>query len=139
MPGAHGVLPRAARLVLWVIAAFYAYGALVHVLNIASLTGFDWAQAPRKWQVLDVVYLVLDIGVALGLVLRGRAGTVCFFLAAFSQIALYTLGRAWILDVPPAFARSADDLRYLDGLVAFHLVTVMLMLWALFVLRRAGR
>lgn len=38
----------AARVILWTIAAFYGYGALVRVLNIASLTGFDWGQAPLK-------------------------------------------------------------------------------------------
>jgi hypothetical protein len=41
-----GPTPIAARLIILIVAAFYAYGALVHVLNMGSLTGFDWGQAP---------------------------------------------------------------------------------------------
>ena len=57
-------IPRRVQLriaggVLWIVSAFYAYGALVHVLNIAGRSGFDWSRAPVKWQVLDVIYLVL--------------------------------------------------------------------------------
>ena len=125
-----------ARIIIWTIAAFYAYGALVHVLNMASLTGFDWREAPLKWQALDIVYLELDIVVAIGLFLGWRIGFFCFFVAALSQIALYTVMRDWILDVPPAFARSVDDVRYLDGLVVFHVVTLSLMLLSLRALRR---
>lgn len=29
----------AATIVIWLVAAFYAYGALVHVMNMFSLTG----------------------------------------------------------------------------------------------------
>ena len=74
----------------WVIGAFYAYGALVHILNMA--------------------------GVA--------AGYAAFFVAAVSQILLYTLGRDWIVDVPEAFARTPDERAYLNTLVAFHIVTM---------------
>jgi hypothetical protein len=51
--------PRVCKLVLWVIAAFYAYGALVHLMNMAGFSGFDWRTAPLKWQVLDIAYLGL--------------------------------------------------------------------------------
>jgi hypothetical protein len=63
--------PRVCKLVLWVIAAFYACGALVHLLNMAGFSGFDWRTAPLKWQVLDIAYLDLLVGfhvVTLGLV-----------------------------------------------------------------------
>lgn len=79
---------------------------------------------------------MLDGVVAAGLVLGRRIGVACFFLAALSQIALYTVLRDWILDVPPAFARSPDDLRYLDGLVIFHVVSMILISLALRVLCR---
>lgn len=108
--------------VFWLIAAFYAYGALVHVLNMLSLTGFPWMDAPRKWQLLDVVYLCLDLVVVLGLIRGWWIGIAAFFAATFSQIALYTVFRPWVLDVPPAFRPSPEDLAYLDGLVAFHLM-----------------
>ena len=80
-----------AKVILWGVAGFYAYGAVVHVMNMAGLNGFDWLRAPLKWQVLDVVYLILDVLVAVGLVLGWRAGYLAFFVAALSQIVLYTV------------------------------------------------
>ena len=64
----------AATIVIWVVAAFYGYGALVHALNMLSLPGFDWRSAPLTWQALDVTYLLLDILVVVGLLLGWRAG-----------------------------------------------------------------
>jgi hypothetical protein len=116
--------PRVCKLVLWAIAAFYAYGALVHLMNMAGFSGFDWRTAPLKWQVLDIAYLGLDLVVVAGLVLGRRFGFIAFYASAASQIRLYTLLRAWILDVPEAFARSPDEIAYLDLLVGFHIVTV---------------
>jgi hypothetical protein len=99
-----------AQAVFWIVAAFYAYGALVHILNIASLTGFSWPEAPSKWQVLDIGYLLVDMVVVVGLVRRSWIGIAAFFLAAISQIALYTVFRDWVLNVPEVFQRSAEDL-----------------------------
>ncbi len=98
-----------------------------HILNIASLTGFAWSEAPLKWQVLDVVYLLLDVVVGVGLLRGAWIGVVAFYLAALSQIALYTVFRHWVLNVPEAFQRSAEDLAYLDWLVVFHVVTCLAM------------
>lgn len=120
---------RLAQILIWTIAAFYAYGALVHVLNMLSLTGFDWATAPFKWQLLDVVYLVLDLTVVIGLIMGARFGFLAFFAAALSQIVLYTLLRSWVLSVPEGFRRSPEDLQYLNGLVLFHIVTCLIMAW----------
>ena len=114
-----------AKLTLWVTAAFYAYGALVHILNMASVNGFDWPSAPLKWQVLDVVYLILDIVVAVGLVRMWRVSIAGFYLAALSQIALYTVGRPWVLDVPEAFRPDEQATAYLNSLVTFHLITLI--------------
>jgi len=124
------------RVILYVVAAFYAYGALVHVLNMLSLTGFDWMQAPVKWQVLDVVYLILDVTVVAGLLFGQIFGLIAFYVAALSQVILYTVLRDWILDVPDAFAPSPEEAGYLDTLVGFHLVTLILMSAALWLERR---
>ena len=114
------------RWFLVLIALFYTYGALVHVLNMAGASGFDWRAAPIKWQALDVIYLVVDIAVAAGLLLRRVWAIWLFAAAGLSQILLYTVFRAWIVDVPEAFAVSTEQLTYLDGLVAFHLMTLAL-------------
>ena len=68
------------KLIFWIIAAFYAYGALVHTVNMLGLSGFDWQNAPSKCQMFDVVYLVLDVIVAIGFVLAWRLGLVAFLL-----------------------------------------------------------
>ena len=66
----------AASIIIWVVAAFYLYGAGVHVLNMLGHSGFDWTAAPLKWQVLDVAYLVLDAVVVVGLILAWKVVSV---------------------------------------------------------------
>ena len=121
----------AASITIWIVALFYAYGAVVHVLNMLSLSGFDWQSAPLKWQSLDIVYLVLDVVVVAGLLLSWKAGYAAFYVAAISQIILYTVFRNWITDVPPEFAVTDEQRSYLTGLVVFHCVTVVLVTAAL--------
>ena len=128
----------AASIVIWVVAAFYLYGAIVHVLNMLSLSGFDWKSAPTKWQVLDVSYLVLDLVVVIGLVMSWKLGFIAFYAAAMSQIVLYTLLRDWIVDVPAEFAVSEEQRGYLSGLVIFHCATLVLVSLALWFRTRAS-
>lgn len=120
-----------ARAVFWIIAAFYAYGALVHVLNMLGMSGFSWLNAPAKWQALDLVYLVLDVTVVIGLLAGLRIGYLALIVAAVSQIILYTVLRDWVLDVPEEFARSPEEASYLDVLVIFHIVTLTLFFLAI--------
>ena len=115
----------AASVTIWIVALFYAYGAVVHVQNMLSLSGFDWQSAPLKWQALDVIYLILDVIVVVGLLLNWRIGYAAFYIAAVSQIVLYTVLRSWIVDVPPEFAVTDEQRSYLSGLVAFHCVTLI--------------
>ncbi len=116
------VLPASLR---YAFALAYSYGAAVHCMNMLDMTGFDWSAAPAKWQLLDVVYLILDIAVV-GFLLSGRAlGTALLAVAAVSQIVLYTLFRTWVLDVPAAYRVDPAAESYLDGLIAFHGVTLI--------------
>ncbi len=128
----------AATIIPWVVAAFYLYGAAVHVLNMLSLTGFDWRSAPLKWQVLDVVYLAIDLLVVVGLILSWKVGFIAFYGAALSQIILYTFLRDWIIDVPAEFAVTEEQRSYLTSLVIFHGVTIVLVTWALWFRSRGG-
>ena len=59
-----------------------------------------------------------------------------FFIAAISQILLYTVFRDWILDVPEAVARGPEDRAYLEGLVIFHIATVLIVAGVLIWRRR---
>lgn len=132
-------MKRAALSILWIVAAFYLYGALVHVLNILGLSGFDWRAAPLKWQILDISYLILDLLVVVGLLLNWKLGFIAFYLAAISQIVLYTLLRSWITAVPQEFALNADQRGYLTNLVIFHCMTVALVSLALWFRRNTNR
>ena len=126
----------AATIVIWIIALFHLYGAAVHVFNILGLSGFDWRSAPLKWQVLDVVYLVIDLLVVVGLIFSWKLGFVAFYVAAISQIILYTVFRDWIVDVPAEFSVSEEQRGYLTTLVIFHCVTIILITAALWVRTR---
>ena len=120
-----------ASIIIWTVAACYVYGAAVHVLNMLGLSGFDWRAAPLKWQALDVAYLIVDLVVVAGLALRSKIGFGAFYLAAISQIVLYTLLRDWVTDVPPEFAVTEQQRGYLTTLVVFHCVTLVLVTMAL--------
>ncbi len=115
----------------YALAAAYAYGAAVHVANMIGLSGFDWIEAPLKWQVLDVVYLVLDVIVVCGLIFQSRLGLIAFTVASISQIALYTVFRDWVLDVPSTFVPTVEQQAYLWKLVVFHFICLTLVIIAL--------
>ena len=116
---------------MWTVALFYTYGAFVHVMNMLSLTGFEWSRAPVKWQILDIVYLILDLVVAIGFIVSWRVSYIAFYIASVSQIVLYTLFRSWVIDVPKEFAVSPEQESYLTVLVVFHIVTIILVTAAL--------
>ena len=120
-----------AKAILWIVTLFYGYGALVHILNMAGMSGFDWLNAPVKWQVLDIVYLLLDLTVVVGLIRIARVSVAAFYIAAISQIILYTIFRKWVIDVPENYAVSPDQESYLSVLVIFHVITLVLVTWAI--------
>lgn len=119
-------MARVSRSLVLVIAIFYGYGGLVHLANMAGLSGYNWLDAPSKWQVLDLLYLSLDFVVCVGLLRGWRLAVPAFFIANLSQIALYTLGARWVMDVPAEFTPSGHEMS-LGSLVGFHLVTLVLM------------
>lgn len=127
-----------ASIIVWTVAAFYLYGAAVHVFNMLGHSGFDWTTAPLKWQVLDVVYLILDLVVVVGLFLGWKIGFGAFYLAAISQIILYTLFRDWITDVPQEFSVTEQQRGYLTTLVIFHCVTLALVTFAVWLRMRVN-
>ncbi len=116
--------------IFWLVALAYANGAAVHAANMLGMSGYPWREAPFKWQALDVFYLVVDVVVVVGLVLGWRIGLIAFFVAAGTQLVLYTVFRNWILDVPERFV-SPGMASSLNGLLIFHIVTVVLICLAI--------
>ena len=84
------------------------------------------------------MYLLIDVIIVVGFLLRRMAGYVAFYVAAVSQIVLYTVLRAWIVDVPAEFAVSEEQQAYLTGLVVFHCVTMVLVSLALIIERQTS-
>ena len=128
---------RGARVILWTVSACYAYGAAVHAMSIAGLAGYDWTDAPLRWQVLDVAYLALDAVVVVALPRRRAVGYAAFFCAAISQIVLYTAMRGWVLGASAPLS-GADASAQLDALVAFHMIAIAAVVLAIR-LERPGR
>ena len=100
-----------ARVILWLIAVCYGVFAFGHALNILGMGGFDWANAPLSWQLIDVLYLAAD-------------------LAVVSQFALY-----WAV-APGAGAADAAGSAFPGYFVPFHVATIALVLVAVFLLWR---
>lgn len=114
------------RGILLTIAALYAYGAMIHVVNMSGLAGIEWSSTPLRWRLFDVVYLILDVVVVVGFVLRLTVGYVAFYIAAVSQILLYGIFGDWMLggmDVPVI---SPEQMSNVTTLIVFHLVTLLL-------------
>ncbi len=120
--GSDTMLSLALRLFF---VAFYLYGASVHVLNMCSRTGFAWPTAPTHWKALDIGYLIVDIAVVYGLLIGSRLGVVLLAGAAASQIVLYTAMRDWVLNVPDDYAVDDAQRSYLNVLVGFHILTLI--------------
>ena len=119
------------RLLVYIIAFTYGYGGLVHIANMAGLSGYSWVDAPLKWQILDVVYLSLDAVVFVGLLRSWRVATAAFFVASSSQIFLYTVGAHWIMTVPAEFLPIPGHEMSLNFLVGYHLVALAMMVISL--------
>jgi hypothetical protein len=79
------------RLFFVLVAALFALGAVGHAGNILSLNGFQWSTMPLSWRILDGVFLILDLGVVIGVTLRSGWAVVAFLLASGLQVALYTV------------------------------------------------
>ena len=106
------------------VAAFYAYGALVHAANLAGLGPPVPVDRAATFTVLDVVFLVVDTAIVIGLWTGRNWGLALFFLAAGAQLVMYTAFGAY-------FAFDEASRAAITQLVVFHLVSsaVMSSLW----------
>ncbi len=107
------------KIILRLVALCYLYGETIHLMNILSLKGLNWLETQLKWKILDMT-------VAIGFFLNKKITYFAFYLAAISQIILYTLLRSWITDVPSSFTLSPEQISALSSLVIFHSVTLIL-------------
>jgi hypothetical protein len=105
------------RLYVRLLAFVLAFGGLVHVGNMLGLNGIAWRDTAVHLRVMDVVLLVFNVAVGLGLWLRRPWAVVAFAAGMLLlQIVPYTFFRHY-------FVQRPGDAGTLTGLV----VTVALL------------
>ena len=76
------------------LALVLGFGALVHVGNIAGLSGQPWTSTPLLWRVMDVVLLGFNILVGTGLWLKQPWAIWAFVFGIITlQLLPYTVFR----------------------------------------------
>lgn len=64
-----------------------------------------------------------------------RIGLAAFFAVAMSQILLYPVFRAWILDVSDECIRTPEEIGHLDRSIICQVITSILVILALWLYR----
>jgi hypothetical protein len=119
------------RIILWMIAVCYGYFALVHLLNIADASGFNWYSLPLPWQIVELFYLAVDLLVVYGFVLSRPIGFIAFFVASISQFVVLAVVAPGSLASPESASVVPRPPDYLEYLAIFHGATIALVLLAM--------
>ncbi|NEQ53386.1 MAG: hypothetical protein F6K11_25170 [Leptolyngbya sp. SIO3F4] len=109
------------------LACILGYGVLVHIGNMAGLTGTPWFATPLLWRVMDIVLLLFN-GVSAIALWRGLPWSVwsTFGGIALLQFLPYTLLRS-------QFILQPEDTSTLNGLLgteALLLGIFALLIWS---------
>jgi hypothetical protein len=99
------------------LAVIYAFAAILHIGSILGFGRIPFAEAPLSWQLSDIFYGVVDSVAAVGLFLTRQWGIWAFFLAAGSEILLFTF-------VPEWFVVEPEHLTMLRGFIVYHVVAL---------------
>ncbi len=109
-----------------VMALVLLHGAVVHIGNMAGLTGTPWMATPLLWRAMDVVLLLFNVTAAIAL-WRGLAWSIWLVFGGIIllQFVPYTLLRSHFVVKP-------EDVQTLNGLLcaeAVLLAVFALLLW----------
>ncbi len=103
----------------WLIALVLANGAIVHLLNILGKGKQPWNEFPMLWRVMDVVLLVFNIVVIVGLTMRLPWSIVVLFIGIIVlQIIPYTVFRSHFVTQP-------EDHATLNGLIGTEVLLLL--------------
>ncbi|MEM1367630.1 MAG: hypothetical protein AAGG02_06325 [Cyanobacteria bacterium P01_H01_bin.15] len=115
------------RIYVLFIASFLIYGGMVHLGNIAGLTGTPWLETPLLWRALDLVLLFFNLLTAWGLWRLVPWSVISLVLGLLTlQWIPYTLFREY-------FVASSADIATLNSLIITEMVLVGILLgllWA---------
>ncbi|HAC63371.1 MAG TPA: hypothetical protein DCF68_07470 [Cyanothece sp. UBA12306] len=107
---------------LRIVAIALFYGGLVHIINITGLGGTPWNQTPTLWRVMDIILLIFDLFVSLGLWLRKTEAIIAFFVGIILlQIVPYTVFKQFFVTVP-------EDINTLNGLIVTEIILMAILL-----------
>ncbi|MEO1396406.1 MAG: hypothetical protein AAFV90_26230 [Cyanobacteria bacterium J06634_5] len=109
------------------MAVVLAYGATVHLGNMAGLTGTPWLSTPLLWRCMDVALLIFDVVAAVSL-WQGLSWCVWFVFGGIIllQFVPYTLLRSHFILKP----EDAQTLNGLLGTEALLLIIFAILLWS---------
>ena len=104
------------------VAFFLAYGATVHIGNMAGLTGTPWLATPLLWRCMDIALLLFDVIAAVSL-WKGLGWSVWFVFGGIIllQFVPYTLLRS-------RFILKPEDAQTLNGLMGTEAILLALFL-----------
>jgi F0F1-type ATP synthase membrane subunit c/vacuolar-type H+-ATPase subunit K len=105
------------RIFFWAVAVLFGFGGLVRGANMLSLSGYQWSAAPALWRILDVVFLVLNAVVVIGVVAQSGWAVAAFLLAAILQIVLYRV-------FPGQFSTTPEQIKAIRSLLFLALALI---------------
>ncbi len=105
------------KIFLRILAIIYAFAAVLHIGSVLGFGRTPFLDAPLSWQVSDIFYGIIDTIAAAGLWQQQFWGISAFFIAATSEILLFSL-------VPDWFVVEPSQLTMLRGFIAYHLVAL---------------
>ena len=118
---ADAVAQRWTGIYLRLLAGILVYGASVHIWNILGLTGAAWGDTPNHWRVMDVVLLIFNVVVAVGLWIKKPWAVVAFVGGILLlQIVPYTVFRH-------EFVQTPEQAKTLTGLVGTLLLLLAIL------------
>jgi uncharacterized membrane protein (DUF2068 family) len=99
------------------LAVIYAFAAVLHIGSILGFGRMPFGDMALSWQLSDIAYSIIDTVAAIGLWQQRRWGVIAFFVAAVSEILLFTFAPEW-------FTSDPSELRMLRGFIVYHLVAL---------------
>jgi hypothetical protein len=105
------------KIFLRILSIIYAFAAVLHIGSILGFGRTPFDEAPLSWQLSDIFYSVIDTIAAVGLYQQKFWGIAAFFVAAISEILLFSL-------VPDWFVVEPEQLTMLRGFIVYHLVAL---------------
>ena len=118
---------------LRILAGILFYGATVHIGNMLGLSGQPWRSTPLLWRSLDVLLLIFNVIVGIGLWQRKAWAAVAFILGILLlQILPYTLFRQ-------QFIQTLADVQTLNGLIGTEVLLILGLIIVIITAHRFGK